>query len=314
VNANFTVSLSNPSKQVITVKYQTANGTATAGSDYTALPLQTLTFNPGGPLTQQVSVSVNGDLLNEADETFFVNLTVPTNATISDSQGQGTIQNDDPLPSLTINDVSQDEGNSGTSLMTFTVTLNTASGQVVTVKYATQDNSATAPSDYVAITPAQTLTLNPGGLTGQIQVTINGDTTVEPDESFFVNLTLPTNATIADNRGVGTILNDDVTTGIEEPGASPAVAETFVGVNYPNPFSGETTIPVGLTAASEVRVRIYDARGRLVRSFDVQKSQGVQHLRWNGVDEGGVRLPSGFYVARIEAEGKIFNQPMKIVR
>jgi hypothetical protein len=185
---------------------------------------------------------------------------------------------------------------------------------VVTVKYATADNTATAGSgDYVAITPPQTLTFNPGDpVTGDVSVTINGDIFNEPDETFFVNLTDPGNVTIADNRGVGVILNDDATNAVEPP-AAPA-AETFVGANFPNPFSGETTIPVGLTAASEVRVRIYDARGRLVRSFDEQKTQGVQRIRWDGLDAGGARLPSGFYVARIEVQGKVFNQPLKIVR
>jgi hypothetical protein len=316
VLAVFTVSLSGPSKDVITVKYQTANGTATAGSDYTAItPPQTLTFNPGDPLQQLVAVIVSGDVLNEANETFFLNLSNPVNAIILDDSGTGTINNDDPLPSLKINDVAIKEGNAGTSIMTFTVTLTPASGQVVTVKYATQDNTATSGSgDYVAISTPQTLTFNPGDpLTGDVEVTINGDIFNEADETFFVNLTLPTNATISDNKGVGVIINDDATTAVEPP-ASPAVAETFVGTNFPNPFSSGTTIPVGLTAASQVRVRIYDARGRLVRSFDVNKAQGVQRVQWDGSDAAGARLPSGFYVARIEAEGKFFNQSMKIVR
>src|SRR4030095_1690639 len=159
-------------------------------------------FNPGNPLSQTVSVTVNGDLLNEANETFFLNLTNAVNATLSDNQGAGTINNDDPLPSLAINDVAITEGNAGTSILTFTVTLSPASGQVVSVKYATQDNTATATSDYVAITPAQTLPFNPGGpLTGSVSVTINGDINNEADETFFVNLTLPTNATISDAQG-----------------------------------------------------------------------------------------------------------------
>jgi len=316
VLATFTVSLSSPSKEVVSVKYQTADGSATSGSgDYTAItPAQTLTFNPGDPLSQAVSVTVHGDILNEADENFFLSLTNPVNAVVLDDTGVGTINNDDPLPALRINDVAVKEGDAGTLQMVFTVTLTPASGQVVTVKYATADNTATSGSgDYVAINPAQTLTFTPGDpLTGEVSVTINGDIFNEPDETFFVNLTDPGNATISDTRGVGVILNDDETTAVE-PSAAP-VAETFVGTNFPNPFSSETTIPVGLTAASQVRVRIYDARGRLVRSFDEQKTQGVQRIRWDGLDAGGSRLPSGFYVARIEAEGKIFNQSLKILR
>ena len=93
---------------------------------------------------------VNGDLLDEANETYFVNLTNPTNATISDSQGLGTITDDDPMPALSVGDVTVTEGNAGTVDATFTVTLNASSGRNVTVDYATADGTAHTPGDYVA--------------------------------------------------------------------------------------------------------------------------------------------------------------------
>jgi len=90
----FTVSLSAVSGQTVTVGYATADGTATtADADYMAAS-GTLTFAPGAT-TQPVSVTVNGDTKNEANETFVVNLTGPANATIAKSQGTGTINNDD---------------------------------------------------------------------------------------------------------------------------------------------------------------------------------------------------------------------------
>lgn len=94
VNANFTVSLSAASSQVVTVNYATANGTATAGSDYTAITTTLLSF-PAGTTTQPITVAVNGDGDVEGDETFVVNLSNATNATIADPQGQCTINNDD---------------------------------------------------------------------------------------------------------------------------------------------------------------------------------------------------------------------------
>ncbi|HWT00008.1 MAG TPA: SBBP repeat-containing protein [Pyrinomonadaceae bacterium] len=94
VNAVFTVTLSAASNQTVTVKYATANGTATAPGDYTALALTTLTFTPG-QTSKSVTVQVRGDVIKEANETFFVNLSAATNATISDAQGLGTITNDD---------------------------------------------------------------------------------------------------------------------------------------------------------------------------------------------------------------------------
>ncbi len=100
VAATFMVTLSAPSAQTVTVAYATADGTAVAGSDYVATS-GTLTFDPG-TVSQPVTVTVNGDALNEADETFFVNLGAPTNATIADGQGRGTIVNDDPAPNASI--------------------------------------------------------------------------------------------------------------------------------------------------------------------------------------------------------------------
>ena len=232
-SAGFTVSLSNPSSQTITVNYATADNTATAGSDYVTAS-GTVTFTPG-QLTQPISVTVNGDTTFEPNETFNVNLSGATNATIADNQGVGTITNDDAQPTISINDVSVTEGNSGTSVAGFTVSLSNASSQTITVNYATANNTATAGSDYV--TSCGTLTFTPGQTTQPISVTVNGDTTFEPNESFNVNLTGATNATIADNQGVGTITNDD---------AQPTISINDVTVTEGN--SGHTA-PAGFTVS-----------------------------------------------------------------
>src|SRR5207247_283772 len=142
-----------------------------------------------------ITVTVNGDTTVEPDETFVVNLSSPTNATITDAQGAGTIVNDDVvLPALTINNASVTEGNSGTTTATFTVTLTPTSTQTVTVAYTTANGTAANGSDFVEInrtlSPTRPLSRSP------ITVTVNGDTTVEPDETFVVNLSSPTNATI----------------------------------------------------------------------------------------------------------------------
>jgi hypothetical protein len=98
-NADFTVRLSEASAQTVTVNYATADGTATAGTDYQPAN-GTLTFAPG-ETSKTVTVLVNGDIQNEDDETFFANLTNPTNATVSDAQGNGTITDNDPPPDTT---------------------------------------------------------------------------------------------------------------------------------------------------------------------------------------------------------------------
>lgn len=110
-------------------------------------------------------------------------------------------------PSLSINDVRRTEGNGGATAFTFTVSLSAPTTRDVTVTLTTHDGSATAGSDYVAKTVTKTI---PAGSTSVTStVTVNGDTTVEPNEKFSYVLSNPFGATIADGTGVGTIVNDD---------------------------------------------------------------------------------------------------------
>ena len=114
---------------------------------------------------------------------------------------------DDPLPELSIDDVTLAEGDSGTVTATFTVTLSAPSDQIVAVAFATADDTASAPDDYLpAVGP---LLFAPGETTQPLSVTVNGDTLDEANETYFVNLSEPLNATIADGQGLGTITDDD---------------------------------------------------------------------------------------------------------
>ncbi len=203
--ANFKVSLSAVSSKTITVSYATANSSAVAPGDYTATS-GTLTFAPG-KTSKTIAVTVNGDATDENNETFFVNLSNASNATIADAQGVGTITDDDAPPTLSISDVTIVEGSGTNPLARFTVSLSAASGKTVTVSYATADGTALANSDYVA--KSGTLTFNPGQTSKVVAVTVLGDAVDEADEVFKVDLSDATNATIADNRGRGTITDDD---------------------------------------------------------------------------------------------------------
>ena len=100
--------------------------------------------------TRTITVPVVGDVLDEANETYTVNLSNATNATIADATGVGTITDDDPTPTLSINDVTVTEGDTGTLNANFTVTMSAVSGQNVSVDFATADDTATAPADYAA--------------------------------------------------------------------------------------------------------------------------------------------------------------------
>src|SRR5262249_20406983 len=112
------------------------------------------------------------------------------------------------LPTVSIGDAQVVEGNSGTQLMTFTVSLSAASSQNVRVNYKTVNGTARSGNkDFVATSGS--VTFSPGQMSKTVTVAIKGDTKRESDERFYVNLSGASGATIADGQGVGTILNDD---------------------------------------------------------------------------------------------------------
>lgn len=205
-NFTFKIKLSEATTKTVKVNFATANGTAIAGEDYEAKS-GTVSVSPGAT-TKNVVIVVYGDLTIEPDETFFVNLSNPVNGNLIDSQGVGTISNDDfVLPNITINDVTANEGNSGSKTFTFKVKLSEPSTQTVKVSFQTADGTATAGEDYQAATG--TITFPAGVVTKNLNVTVFGDTTPELNETFFVNLFNPVKGVITRTPGVGTIKNDD---------------------------------------------------------------------------------------------------------
>ncbi|MDE8652113.1 choice-of-anchor I family protein [Novosphingobium album (ex Liu et al. 2023)] len=143
------------------------------------------------------------------------------------------------LPALAIDSVSIAEGNSGETLLQFTVSLNTAAASTVTVDYATADGSATvAGNDYVAT--SGTLSFAPGETTKTITVTINGDTTVEANETLSVTLTNPAGAAIATAQGTGTITNDDF---------SLVAIHDIQGAGLNSPLVGQSVTTSGIVTA-----------------------------------------------------------------
>ena len=255
-NATFTVSLSQPAGAGgVSFDIATADGAATAGVDYVASSLTGQTI-PAGSSSATFTVLINGDTLNEASENFFVNVSNVSGASVSDAQGQGTIVNDDAQPTLSIDDVSVNEGNGGTTTATFTVSLSAASGQTVSVNYASADGTATAGSDYVA--RSGMLTFAPGTTAQGVAITVNGDTAVEPNETFAVDLSGASNAGIARATGTGTITNDDavVTVGpasLPSATAGTAYSQTLSASGGTAPYSfvvSAGALPAGLTLSA----------------------------------------------------------------
>lgn len=149
---------------------------------------------------------------------------------------------------LSINDVTLNEGNSGTTSFTFTVSLSAPAGPSgVTFDIATADSTATAGSDYVAKS-LTSQTIPAGSSTYSFTVTVNGDPVSETNETFFVNLSNVIGAALADGQGVGTITNDD------SADTAPSVASTV-------PADGTTnvTLAQSLTVTFDEAVSFVDA-------------------------------------------------------
>ena len=320
--ATFVVSLSAPSSQTVTFSFATSNGTATAGSDYVATS-GAGSFAPG-EVQKSVVVLVNGDTVDEVQETFFLDISNVVNATVGTSRGTGFI-NDDDGPTISINDVSVTEGNSGTKAATFTLTLSGPSVEAIAVRATTTPGTATASTDYSSVNSV--IIFQPGTVTKTVDVNIIGDTNLEPDETFFVDLSEPFATTIADGRGVGTILDDDFLLALEDSGPAPQQAGAVESIFFMrDPFRvktvtdffnpGQNTIVMifaqnlrlnpGQTAAAVV-VNLVDANNQIL---DVAAAD-VRALPNTDLTQVSFRLPdalaSGTCKVTIKAHGQTSN-------
>jgi hypothetical protein len=223
---NFVLTSSNASAIALTANASTTNGSAAAPADFAALVNQLVTVPPGAAgQTILVPVTVNGDLLVEGNESFTLTLATPSFGAAVGGPATGSISNDDNT-TLSINNVSANEGNTGTTPATFTVTLSAPVDRAVSFTASTSNGNATAPADYAALTN-QSFSIAAGATTISVPVSVVGDLVVEGNETFIVTpaafvaaaptgnqapldpavLILPANT-----RGTGTIVNDDSTT------------------------------------------------------------------------------------------------------
>jgi Zn-dependent metalloprotease len=255
--ATFTVSLSGAASGTVSYAIATANGTAVAGSDYVARSVAGETI-PAGQTSKTFSVTINGDSATEANEAFTVNLSSVVGATVADGHAVGTISNDDSV-SLSIGDLTVTEGNGGTKQAIFTVQLSGASTSPVSYSIATINGTAIAGSDYVASSlSGQVIT---AGLTSRAHsVTINGDSVVEPNEAFTVNVSNVTGATVTDGQAIGTITNDDAV----------LLSITDLTIAEGNTGTKQATFTVQLSAAatSPVSFSIVTANGTAIAGSD----------------------------------------------
>jgi hypothetical protein len=202
----FTVTQSARSKSK--VSYAAAPDTATAPADFSART-GSLRF-AGKKLTRTVSITIVSDALDEPDETFFLELTAATGATIDDGEGIGTILDDDPPPTVLVpGTLSVPEGQIGdTSFAAVNVTLSAPSGRDVAVNWATADGTATETvADYTG--DSGTLQFEPGETDHVLLIPVIGDLSNEADETFTVTLSSPANANLGNATDTVTIVDND---------------------------------------------------------------------------------------------------------
>ena len=293
--ADFTVALDRAAEEPVTVEYATADGSAAAGLDYGA-DTGTVTIEVGSTAAT-VAIPILDDTRDELDETFTVALANPVHATLADAEGVGTIIDDDQ-PNLFVDDVTVPEG-AGTAR--FAVTLDQVAAAPVSVDYATVDATAKAGSDYEA--SAGTVTIEVGSTAAMVAISILDDTRDELDETFTVTLANPVHATLADEEGVGTIIDDDqpnlLVDDVTVPeGAGTArfavtldqVAVEPVSVDYATvdatakagsdyeTTAGTVTIEVGSTAAMVAVPILDDTRDELDETFTVTLANPVHAM------------------------------------
>ncbi|PVE20407.1 hypothetical protein DC522_32550 [Microvirga sp. KLBC 81] len=223
---SFTISLDKAATEPVTVNYATQSGTATAGSDFIDITNGSVTFAPN-ETTKTVIVDLIDDTLVEDLETFTVRLGTATNAIVSSTNNTvtGTISDNDapdppPVPVVSIAAASsspQPEGPNGK--ISFTISLDKAATEPVTVNYATQSGTATAGSDFIDITNGS-VTFAPNETTKTVIVDLIDDTLVENTENFSVKLTSATNATL----GTGTTATASISDNDTPPPAGPVVS------------------------------------------------------------------------------------------
>lgn len=244
-DGQFSVSVDKASQVAVTLTYEVGgSSTATDGSDYTTLSGEVIIH--AGEFNSTIDLDVKDDSIAENDESVTLNLTGTSSSRVSlhttNNTATVTITSDDNDPTISIDDVTVTEGNTGTTTASFTVTLSHLSEKGVTVEYSTADDTAIAGSDYTS--GSGTLTFSSTELTQTVSVLVAGDFLVEDTESFNLNLTNPANATFLKQTGTGNITNDDsasVSIANTQNGAEPATNGLFT-LTLSNPVQVDTSI------------------------------------------------------------------------
>jgi predicted extracellular nuclease len=199
-------------------------------------------------------------------------------------------------PSISVNDVALMEGDGGTTTANFTVTASTSAHSGITFDIATANGTATvadldydARQEFVQLIPA-------GAATYSFAVTVNGDSTLEPNETFAVNLSGVSGATIADAQGIGTITNDDV--------APPIVSDVVISQVYGGGGNSEATLRNDF-------IELFNAGTTAVTltNWSVQYT-GTGGSTWSVTPLTGSIAPGGYYLIQQAAGANLAATPL----
>ena len=269
-NVGFAVRLSWPSSELVSVAFASSDGTASAGSDYDAVS-GTLIFN-SGVTNRTLAVRIRGDLSIEPDETFFVTLSNPTNATLAVAQAVGVIRNDD-VPLLSIVGPVLMEGDQGITNGLFEVHLSPPSSQIVTVEFITADGSAVSGRDFSS--KAGTLVFPPGATNKTVAIGVVGNHFEEPNKTFFLVLRNPSGALLGATEAVATILNDDVEAALQLTLVS--WAENGVRLSFPATPGRTYAVERSLTLAQDTWIQVSLAILATTQTLEIQDSDPATH-------------------------------------
>ena len=249
--AAFTVTLSSAGSVAVKVGYRTSNSSATSDSDY-ASTRGTLTI-AAGATSGVIYIPVYGDTTYESDETFGLTLTSTSKGTLASSSKSAiaTLVNDDAVPPTVslAGPASVTEGNSGSSVVTYTVSLSSAAATDVAVVYATSNGTATAGSDYTST--SGTLTIAAGATSGTIDIPVSGDAVYDGDETFSLSLSSATNGILSSTaKSVVTTITDD------EPVPPTATLTGPASLVEGNSGTTDAVYTVSLSAAATTDVKV----------------------------------------------------------
>jgi len=245
-DAHFVIWLDHASATAVTVSYQTVSASAVAGSDFTAVT-SSVTFAPG-EVVKIVDVALVNDASAEGDEQLSLKLTAATGgAVLANAQGVATIENNDGptalSPILTVEDITVSEGPN--AIATFVLKLSQPSANVTTVSFSQTSASAFSFSDYVSV--ADTVTFAAGETVKTVSIALIQDTIVEPNKSFFLQLSSPVGLTLWQATALATII-DNATAG-----PAPLVSVNDI---YLNESDGDAHFAITLDRASATPITV----------------------------------------------------------